>query len=1062
MQSPDEEKRAKLPPEFWQKICKERLDEQCIVTSNILSNDDNRKFEREQIYVPLALIEKCKSDKREGKHSPEEGSKLYKPQYQEKQRFEHQAFLRQILGDKTKGKHIALIGEPGAGKTTTLQEIAFWVLEKNLGLPIWISLADLDKNNSLIDLQTYLFGDWLKSAVLPSQKDITKQELETQFEQGQIWLLLDGVDEVAASGLKILNHLSKQSTYLLRKSWVFLTCRLNVWEANINFLSDFKTYRLLDFDYPKQVHQFIDNWFENKDISKGERLKIELSNPDKARLQDLILNPLRLKLLCSIWESNKAKLPNNKAELYIWFVHKFYAWEKGKQLSLTSTQQRELNKALGHLAIKDIDENSSRFRLKESFISKELGYPDDQNSLFYLALKLGWLNKVGIAAESCTEEKVYAFFHPTFQEYFAACIIEDWDFFLPSNHRNKPVKEKKYRVFLPQWQEVILFWLGRDDIDARFKESFINALVKFKDKCGIGYSKIVDRGFYEYQAYFLAAKGVAEFESTQTTTIVEQIVDYVLFDCLVWSDAKDALMATNRQKAIAILSEYLLAYNSYDRYSACQIAEILGEVFPGNRLVVESLSEIILNATDEYIYREAINIFWRIASGNQVTIKILLDMIGKSTNEYICKQAVGILGKIGRDNQLVTKALITIFRDTFEGYDLDIDNLVTIYLQKIGDKNNLFIASDLTDIIKNTNIKKKKIRFQYQYLWDYELSSVDRLQKNADNKPTIESLITTIENSHPENSDYRLAILYLGSVDEENREKAISTLTNILENSSDENIIMSIVQSLYKIDPQNELILETVPNLIENASHPNIIYYSMDCLDKFDEIDDEIVNALATIIQKSDNERIIYRAAEYLGNIDPGNKIAIAKLIDLIETNRHEYKIEMKLVKQINNRQDYLEVYEYVSQFYEYRILSPAEVLCTIAPENEIAHDNLINLIKNSSDERNRQRALDTLTKTINESSIRKIVTEFKQYLLSRKYKNSLKIMRDIDCQSRSLFDPLYDGHHKFCWHFEQYYDLVWLCSKQVSYQEFYQIWNQKKLINYLKQECQKIKILFK
>jgi predicted NACHT family NTPase len=50
-------------------------------------------------------------------------------------------------------------------------------------------------------------------------------------------------------------------------------------------------------------------------VSKGERLKTELDNPDKARLRDLIQNPLRLTLLCSSWQSNEANLPDTKAEL---------------------------------------------------------------------------------------------------------------------------------------------------------------------------------------------------------------------------------------------------------------------------------------------------------------------------------------------------------------------------------------------------------------------------------------------------------------------------------------------------------------------------------------------------------------------------------------------------------------------------------------------------------------------------------------------------------------------------------------------------------------------------
>lgn len=54
----------------------------------------------------------------------------------------------------------------------------------------------------------------------------------------------------------------------------------------------------------------------------------------------------------------------------------------------------------------------------------ELRYPDAQDSFFYLALLLGWLNKVEIDAESLSKI-VYAFLHLSFEKYFATLVEKD-------------------------------------------------------------------------------------------------------------------------------------------------------------------------------------------------------------------------------------------------------------------------------------------------------------------------------------------------------------------------------------------------------------------------------------------------------------------------------------------------------------------------------------------------------------------------------------------------------------------------------------------------------------
>jgi hypothetical protein len=60
-----QEDRTKLPLNFWQEKCKEMLEQQRRVTSNsLLHDDEDAKRDRKQIYVPLALVERRKPDKK--------------------------------------------------------------------------------------------------------------------------------------------------------------------------------------------------------------------------------------------------------------------------------------------------------------------------------------------------------------------------------------------------------------------------------------------------------------------------------------------------------------------------------------------------------------------------------------------------------------------------------------------------------------------------------------------------------------------------------------------------------------------------------------------------------------------------------------------------------------------------------------------------------------------------------------------------------------------------------------------------------------------------------------
>jgi len=612
--SPLEEDAGTLPLSFWQGCCRKILPTQLSI--NPLLHGDGVVLTIEDI-VPLELVERKQRPQQKDDFSPEHFQVQAPTEYEVP--VEHKKFLAQVLetGDslKNRDRKIAVIGEPGAGKTTLLQEIAKEV-EGAGGLPVFVKLADLGEKT----LKDYLLENWLEEATGKRRisEDI-QDDFVQQFNLGRVWLLLDGVDEIAGSSVSVgarhvvpLQMIASQLKGWVSEARIVLTCRLNVWDVGKNDLYAFEKYRIQQLSYPDMVDKFIRRFFfKAGEPTKGEKLieKLERSQP---RIRDLVKNPLRLTLLCRIWKRRQGELPQTKAELYKGFVETFYDWKDKPEID--QEKRPLLEQALGELAKNAIDKETTKFRLRESFVPQELGKFD--KSLFDLACRVSWINNVGVAAEN-PDEAVYAFFHPTFQEYFAALAIADWDFFLPrahDNHNPKPVSER-YRIFEPQWKEVILLWLGRphEEVAKEQKEEFIQALVGFEDGCG-------ENNFYGYRAYFLAAAGIAEFKGCSIgDEVVAQIIKFrygcldgveqsqwlrkgwitegeeqekwIIFDDFISRAASVVLRQTGYERAIELLNQLIGVCPILS--IRLEMAKALYNITPNNLIVIEIIIELV-------------------------------------------------------------------------------------------------------------------------------------------------------------------------------------------------------------------------------------------------------------------------------------------------------------------------------------------------------------------------------------------------------------------------------------------------------------------------------------
>lgn len=865
----------------WQACCRAMLGlaAHTRLLNNPLTNDE-LGFELEEIYIPLGLVERTKPERRRDNVSPEQGSQLYQPEpeYKVTKIFQQQEFFDQVLrqgqSPKSQGRRLVFIGEPGAGKTKLLHKVGDWVLDNTTeDVPIWISLADLQGKS----LEAYLRENWLEKAMetvrLPGG---TTETFEQLFQSGKVWLLLDGVDELTTASANPIVELVNQLTDWVSQTRLVLTCRLNLWETGKEALENFDVYRNLDFSYgdttnPDQVKQFIGRWF-HPSPALGDRLRVQLDEQGRERIRDLVKNPLRLSLLCRTWQWKRGSLPRTKAELYRQFTEAVYEW-KQRVFQTTPEQQQELNKALSQLARRALDQEASRFRLRHHLVAEELGEFD--SPLFQLALQLGWLNQVGVAAEN-PEEKVYAFFHPTFQEYFAAQAIADWQYFLRHNNDSPNLEQGTYRIFERQWREVVLLWLGREDIFFTIKEEFLEALLGFQDGCG---------SFYEWQAFFLAAAGSAEFEIySRAREIVAQTVnrsccgsisiqDPRTFLSTIQEEAKIALRAADRGRTIQELTGLLTSQDVSVRFQA---AAMLVELAPDNRDAIQCLSELISQPQyiGSYLDARSAESLEKIGIGNSNIIEELQERLRISHDENVRLRIARCLGKINPGNSIAIDTLIHLINNSQQVMNR---NRAISYLGEIGTGNQgavntllRLIRTSLDNLSSNT-----------ASLLLYAVANLGKI--GTGNSDAVATLIKLLQSRFEE-----LRLEAAESLVKINASisDVSACLTTLLNTTRNEGIRLRAAQCLLRIDPNSLEAIANLSNLIHTSAHSSVLRWATDSLEAVNSDRSESVDILIQRLRTSLDEEVRQATAESLGRIDPGNLEAVNTLIDLLRNGR--------------------------------------------------------------------------------------------------------------------------------------------------------------------------------
>jgi HEAT repeat protein len=616
----------------------------------------------------------------------------------------------------------------------------------------------------------------------------------------------------------------------------------------------------------------------------------------------------------------------------------------------------------------------------------------DDASLWDWVLKLGWLNRIGLPSptEPDADREVYAFFHPTFQEYFAALAVDDWHFFL--HHVPENPDDGVYRAFEPQWKQVILLWLGHEDVAKEKKEAFVEALVTFEDGCGCWQDKAeIELGVYEYRAYFLAAAGIDEFRDCQLSeSIVSQLIrwgfgwneepqQWRIFPDPIKSRARGALLKSDRKQVLSKLTELIrdmeLLCSTTNHRTFKDAVLTLAEIGDGDPEVLSTLLDLIKTTIHDSVRKEAVWSLEQISYSDPQAQSILIELAQKftktSTNTYndwfAAWLATRSLGNIGTDKDKGIQALISLCKAN----DKDIRQQAAVSLGKIdisqSQKNQAKVIAALVNLCKDSN-ESEDVR---------EKAAVSLGKHDAKNPEAI----------LPCEDEDRDETIY---------EPSNAIPENVIRRDSDKEICKQISEKIGNNPSKDNP--EAVDVLIELAcSVEENIHIRMRAIEKLGEINTSHLEAVNVLVElsRSFDERIYKRAIESLGKIG----------VNIPQTSISKVKtVLLELVQSVDNKDTCRQA---------------AESLGRIDPDNLEAVKALTDLLKHTVDSRQIYRNVA--------KSLRKILK------IEKSMQQAVIELRDILSDESSQKNPV---------RFEKCYKIIWKCAQNLSYPDFYRAWH--------------------
>ncbi len=417
----------------------------------------------------------------------------------------HTAGQTSLLEFAMQNKRSAILGQAGAGKTTSLKRLAEQCARNvDAPLPIWQDATRLyahiqhvcsqspealdSRPDPTVSGMPALLIDFLVKGKLQGKTlqeyGFTPQWLDWKLARGEAVLLIDAWDELLSEVERgEMARIIDRCVERWKDARWLITSRPGVWTGQ-SIPLDFNTVEILDLGLP-EIEGFIGTWTQTLyDVGRDYGQVDEARNMEEALvrairerpfLRNLAGNPLMLTAMAVVHFYNRQRLPEGRVALYTAIIDWLIAYRRKFPGLLEPDPDLEIRRHYQELALKMMKvERQTTIDLSEGAKSIQHRFaPTAHRSAYEMALEFLQREETSTGILVSREDgRRVAFLHLSFQEYLAACHLAEME-------PDQWWTEVAEHLWEPEWRETLRSLAVRLYLGGRARiQSLVSAIVK--------------------------------------------------------------------------------------------------------------------------------------------------------------------------------------------------------------------------------------------------------------------------------------------------------------------------------------------------------------------------------------------------------------------------------------------------------------------------------------------------------------------------------------------------------------------------------------------------------